>query len=57
MKVTIGRLLDSGLIKKNTKVELVTSAELNSAGFIKLTKSKEAILVTKEDLKEKGLIK
>jgi hypothetical protein len=57
MKVTIGRLLDSGLIKKSTKVELVTSAELKSAGFIKLTKSKEAILVTKEDLKEKGLIK
>jgi hypothetical protein len=57
MKVTIGRLLESGLIKKSTKVELITSWDIKTAGLIKIKKAKDPILITKEDLKIKGLIK
>jgi hypothetical protein len=56
-KITIGQLLDTGLIKRSTKVALVTPDELKSAGLIKLAKTEQVVLVTKEELDKKGLIK
>lgn len=61
--VTIGRLLDAGLIKKSTIVRFVSVNDLKKAGLIKTTKPQELTLiapkelVTMEQLLKRGLIK
>lgn len=61
--ITIGKLLDEGLIKRETKVRVVSITQLKKAGLIKTIKLKKPILIAPKELvtvnllKERGLIK
>ncbi len=55
--ITVGRLLEKGLIKKATKVRLVTTTDLKKFRLIKLIKREKITLIAVEDLMKKGLIK
>ncbi len=55
--VTVKTLLEKGLIKKSTKVLIVTLEDLKKAGLIKSTKTKKVVLVGSNDLLKRGLVR
>jgi len=56
-KVTVGYLLDKGLIKRSTKVALLDAKDLKKANLIKCIRCKGPMLVTAKKLAKKGLVK